>query len=237
MKKLGIIGGLGPMATVYFLQLLTQMSDASIDQEHMEIYMISRPSIPDRTGYILGRNDKSPAEEMIEVGRQLKSAGAEILTMPCITGHFFLGEIEKAVSIPVINAVKETVRYLRSRKIERVGILATDGTIKSGLFQNALRDQKIESIVPDENGQRKVMDIIYREIKAGRHVDMETFVSVSGDLRQNGAEVILLACTELSLLKRDRQIGNGYLDVMEILSAKAVKSCNHLKTEYKELIT
>ena len=97
MKKLGIIGGLGPMATAYFLQLITQMSDAATDQEHMEIYVISKPSIPDRTDYILGLSDRSPAEEMSAVGAQLKSLGAELLAMPCVTGHYFHQEIEKNV--------------------------------------------------------------------------------------------------------------------------------------------
>lgn len=225
------------MASAYFLQLITQMSEAATDQKHMEIYMISRPSIPDRTGYILGLSDKSPATEMTEVGKQLKLLGAELLAIPCITAHYFYEEIEMNVGIPMINAVEETVDYLRQRKIRRVGILATDGTIKSGLFQCAMKNQTMESIVPDAAGQKMIMDIIYKNIKAGRQVDMESFEYVSECLRKEGAEVLLLACTELSLLKRDCQIGKGYLDVMEVLAAKVVENCTRLKPEYNELIT
>ena len=237
MKKLGIIGGLGPMATAYFLQLLTQMSDAAVDQEHMEIYMISRPSIPDRTNYILGLSDKSPVIEILETGKQLKMLGTELLAMPCVTGHYFYKEIENNVGIPMINMVEETVEYLHSRKIGRVGVLATDGTIRSGLLQYAIESRGLETIIPDEAGQKKIMDIIYRDIKAGRQPSMKNFKSVSEYLWKEGAEVLLLACTELSLLKRDCQIGKGYLDVMEVLAATAVKACAQLKPEYRELIT
>lgn len=224
------------MATAYFLQLLTQMSSAGTDQEHMEIYVISRPSIPDRTNYILGLGEKSPVPEMIAVGSRLKMLGADLLAMPCITGHYFHREIEQGVGLPMLNAIEETAVYLKSRKIKRAGILATDGTVKSGIFQEALEKQGVESLIPDIDGQKKVMDIIYKEIKAGKPVNRDNFERVSENLRLKGAEVILLACTELSLLKRDYPVGKGYLDVMEVLAAKAVRICNRLKEEYEELI-
>ena len=237
MKRLGIIGGVGPMATAYFLQLLTQMSDADIDQRHMEIYMISKPTIPDRTDYILGVSSKSPAIEMAGVGKQLKLLGAELLAIPCITGHYFHRELEQRTGLPIINAVNETVDYLRGRKASRVGIMATDGTIKSRLFQDIMDEFGIESLVPEQEEQKAVMDIIYKDIKAGKPANQEKFQEVSKQLRRRGAEVILLACTELSVPKRDHQIGKGYLDVMDVMAAKAVASCNQLKKEYRELIT
>lgn len=85
------------MATAYFLYLLTRMSRAEKDQEHMEILMHSKPSIPDRTSYILGSSDENPAEEMIALGRELRSIGAELLAIPCITAHYFHEELEKVL--------------------------------------------------------------------------------------------------------------------------------------------
>lgn len=237
MKNLGVIGGLGPMATAYFLQLLTQMSDAATDQEHMEIYMISRPSIPDRTKYILGESPDSPLPKMADAGKKLKQMGADLLTIPCITAHYFSGELEAETGLPVVNAVKETVDYLHSRNIEKVGLMATEGTVRSLLFQKALEQQKISMIVPGKEEQKKLMDIIYLEIKAGKEADMKAFAEVSEDLKKKGAEVILLACTELSLIKRDYQLGAGYLDVMEVLASKSVQLCNRLDPKYQELIT
>ena len=93
------------MATAYFMELLTRMSDAKTDQEHMEVIIYSKPSIPDRTGYILGKSEKSPLPDMLSVGEKLRTAGAELLAMPCITAHYFYEELEKRLGVPVINGL------------------------------------------------------------------------------------------------------------------------------------
>lgn len=235
MKKLGILGGLGPMATAYFFQLLTQMSDARTDQEHMEIVLYSKPSIPDRTKYIIGESKMNPVEDMAAVGKKLKEMGADILAVPCITAHFFHQELEEKIGLPIIHAIEETALYLMEEKISRVGILATDGTIQSGLFQNALKRCGISYFVPKEESQKKLMEIIYNEIKAGDKINMSLFQQISKELFDQGAEVILLACTELSLIRKDYDLSAGYLDVMEVLARKAVKSCNRLREEYIQL--
>ena len=111
--------------------------------------------------------------------------------------------------------------------------MATDGTIKSRLFQDIMDEFGIESLVPEQEEQKAVMDIIYKDIKAGKPANQEKFQEVSKQLRRRGAEVILLACTELSVLKRDHQIGKGYLDVMDVMAAKAVASCNQLNFTLK----
>ena len=236
MKTLGVIGGLGPMASVYFLQLLTQMSDARTDQEHMEILMYSKPAIPDRTKYIIGESEDNPVPEMIMAGRKLKEMGADILAIPCITAHYFHKELEDEIGIPIIHAVEETVSCLGEKQVTRVGILATDGTIRSGLFQKALEQRGIGSVLPEAESQKKVMEIIYQQIKTGKNVDLESFCRISEELSGHGAQVILLACTELSLIKRDHDLPAGYLDVMEVLAHKAVESCNRVRKEYRWLI-
>ena len=229
MKKLGVLGGLGPMATAYFLQLLTEMSDAKTDQEHMEIILYSKPSIPDRTKYIIGESEINPVDDMVAVGKKIKEMGADILAIPCITAHFFHKELEERIGLPVIHAIEETVLYLEKENVSGVGILATDGTIKSGLFQNALKHHRMRSFIPKEDSQKKIMEIIYHEIKAGAGVNMSLFYQITKELFDQGAEVVLLACTELSLIKKDYDLPAEYLDVMEILARKAVQSCNYIK--------
>ena len=236
MKTLGVIGGLGPMACAYFLQLVTQMSDAQTDQEHMEILLYSRPSIPDRTKYIIGESEDNPVPDMAAAGRKLKEMGADILAIPCITAHYFHRELEDEIGLPIIHAVEETITCLEEIKTTRVGILATDGTIQSGLFQNALEQHGIRPILPETDSQKRVMEIIYRQIKAGKSVDMECFYKISEEMTGQGAQVILLGCTELSLIKRDYDLPTGYLDVMEVLARKAVQSCNRVRKEYRWLI-
>lgn len=237
MKALGVIGGLGPMATAYFLQLVTQMTDAGTDQEHIEILLCSKPAIPDRTKYILGESEDSPVPEMVLAGRKLKEMGAGVIAVPCITAHYFHKELEDNIGIPIINAVEETICCLKEEKVSRIGILATDGTIRSELFQRAFAEHNMRSIVPKEESQRNIMRIIYDEVKAGKSVDMEAFRRVAEELSAGGAQVILLGCTELSLIKRDCRLSAGYLDVLEVLSRKAVQCCACVRKEYGRLIT
>lgn len=237
MKTLGVIGGLGPMATAYFLQLVIQMSDAQTDQEHIETIIHSRPQIPDRTRYILGQSEDNPMPQMVKVGKGLVSQGAEVIAIPCITAHFFQKQLEEEIGIPILNAIEETALYLKAAGIEKAGIMATDGTIASGLFQKTLTNHQISCIVPDREGQKQVMHLIYEDIKSGKPVDLSMFENVSEGLFKEGAQVVLLACTELSLIKRDCVIGAGFLDVMEVLARKAVLSCGSLKKDYENLIT
>lgn len=237
MRKLGIIGGLGPMATTYFLYLLTQMSLAEKDQEHMEILMHSKPSIPDRTRYILGLSRENPAPEMIKIGQELKNMGAELLAIPCITAHYFHDELEQGIGLKVVHAVKETGRYLKDEGVDRVGILATDGTVKSRLFENVLSQYGITTVKPGEKSQQLVMDLIYRQIKSGEKGNLDQFIQVGEELFQAGAQVNLLGCTELSLLKRDYPLPAGFLDVLEVLARCAVQECGRFDARYRELIT
>lgn len=224
------------MATVYFLQLITQMSEAGTDQEHLEILLHSKPQIPDRTRFILGQSRESPLPQMTEIGIDLSGQGAELIAIPCITAHYFQEKLEEEIGVPILNAIRETALCLEENKVRKAGIMATDGTIESGLFQRTFAERGIECVLPDPASQRAVMAIIYENVKAGRPVDLAAFERVAADLRGQGAQVILLACTELSLVKRDFPLGDGYLDVLEVLARKAVLVCGHLKREYESLL-
>ncbi len=237
MRKLGIIGGLGPMATAYFLYLLTRMSMAENDQEHMEILMHSKPSIPDRTRYILGFSKENPVQELIAVGRELRTMGAEIITVPCITAHYFHEELEKGIGVRVLHAVRETAEYLRETGVDKVGIMATDGTVQSELFPGVLSSYGIETVNLCEKSQQRIMDLIYRQIKSGKKGNIDEFIQAGEELFAKGTQVNLLGCTELSLLKRDFHLPAGYLDVMEVLARKAVQECGRFDTRFQQLIT
>lgn len=237
MKILGVLGGLGPMASVYFLQLITQMNEAETDQEHVEVILHSKPQIPDRTRYILGQSGDNPVPQMVEAGKGLVGQGAELLAIPCITAHYFQEQLEAEIGVPILNAIEETAVYLKQAGIACVGILATDGTLSSRLFQTCLAEHGISCIMPEDEDQRAVMHLIYGNVKAGKPVEFPLFETVSKGLFVRGAQVILLACTELSLIKRDYVLGAGFLDVLEVLARKAVLCCGNLKKEYESLIT
>ena len=148
MKTLGVIGGLGPMATAHFMELITAMTDAPCDQAHLPMLVYSAPYIPDRTAHILDSSKDDPTPAMEAVGRTLVSAGAEVLTVPCITAHHFLPRLAEALSVPFVNGVEQTVLHLKAHGIEKVGIMATDGTLRSRLFHEALEKEGLCPVVP-----------------------------------------------------------------------------------------
>lgn len=237
-KKLGVIGGLGPVATAYFFELVSRMTDAYHDQEHIDINIISKPSIPDRTDYILGRSTESPLSHLIEAGKSLVELGADCIAIPCITAHYFYEELSDGIKAPIIHIIHETVRYLKEHNVKSAGIMATEGTMASGLFQNELLKCNIEPIILSSQSQCLVTSLIYKNVKAGKPVNMEQFNQVKDELKDKGADTIILGCTELSLIKRDENIGSGFIDALEVLAMCSVKFCGaRLKNEYTNLIT
>ncbi|MCL2718195.1 MAG: amino acid racemase [Lachnospiraceae bacterium] len=234
MKKLGIIGGLGPMATAHFLTLITKMSEAEKEQDHIEILLHSRPGIPDRSAFITGKATLSPEADLIELGRKLANSGAEILAIPCFTAHYFMEVIRTAAGIPVIDAIDEVALYLKETGIKSVGILATDGMIESRLYQDKLQKAGSEVILPEAKGQKQIVDLIY-EIKGGRTAGFEKLKELSQPLFADGAELILLGCSELSIIKNGHYLPPEYLDVLEVLARRVVLECGNLRKEYVNL--
>jgi aspartate racemase len=225
------------MATAYFMQLIIEMTQADTDQQHIETCFYSMPSIPDRTSYILGKSKESPLPALIEVGKKLGSLQVDCIAIPCITAHYFHKELEEQIPVPIINGIKETADYLKENRVQTAGLLATDGTVESRLFQKWMGEQGIQVVTPDELHQKQVMKVIYENVKAGKPVDLDAFLEAASSLTKKGAEVNLLGCTELSVVKRDYPLGAGYLDVLEVLASSAVKRCGTLREEYRQLIT
>ncbi len=237
MKKLGVIGGLGPMATAYFYQLVVQMTDAATDQEHFETIIYSNPLTPDRTGFILGRSSEDPMPYLLRSGLELKRQGVDVIAVPCMTAHFFQQRLETELGVKVIHAIREAGRHLKQVGINKVGVIATDGTVETGLFQDAMSQFGIECLTPDASRQKNVMHLIYDDIKAGKPAEMDFFHDISDSLFERGAQAVLLGCTEISLIKRDHELGKGFLDVMEVLAQQSVLTCGKLRKEYEELIS
>ena len=236
--RLGVIGGLGPMATAYYMELMIRMTDAKRDQDHPEVIIMNVPSIPDRTAFILGKSQANPCGPMVELGRQLKGLGCSVVATPCVTAHYFHETLQEQIGLPVIHVIRRTAELLRQAGIRRVGLMATDGTVCSGIFQRQVEEQGMELVLPSEAGQKGVMTLIYDQVKAGIQPDMELFAAIRDDLRCSGAEVIVLGCTELSLLKKAQDLGDGILDALEVLAKESVLACGKpVKPEFDRLFT
>lgn len=236
--RLGVIGGLGPMASAYYLELVIRMTDAKRDQEHPEIILLNIPSIPDRTAYILGRSQESPLEPMVELGKQLKGLGATVLATPCITAHYFHEALQQGIGLPLIHGIRCTAQTLYDAGVRKVGLMATDGTVQSGIFQRQVEELGMELVLPGEEGQRGVMTLIYDQVKAGLEPDMALFAAIRDELRRKGAQAVVLGCTELSLLKKQQELGEGILDALEVLAKESVLACGKpVKAEFDQLFT
>lgn len=225
------------MATALFMKMVIEMTDADTDQDHIEMLIHNCPGIPDRTSYIIGDSCDDPGQPMADIGKHLAKGGADVIAIPCITAGYFYERLSQEIPVPIINTIEETVRYLKVRGITSAGLMATDGTVCSGLFQRELCRGGIEAVLPKEQGQRDVMHLIYDNVKAARPIEMNRFTRVSDELREAGAQVIILGCTELSMIRCDRKLEAGYLDAMQVLARCSVEWCGRLKEEYRELIT
>jgi aspartate racemase len=222
-KLLGILGGLGPMATVYFYEMLTAHTKADTDQEHIDIIISSRATTPDRTAYILGTSDASPIPALVEETKRLTDAGASLIVMPCNTAHYFYEELEKVCLVPMLNIVNETVRFCSERGMKRIGILATEGTIRSGTYSSVCEQYGIEAAIPSEASQGIINEIIYGQIKKGISPDVASFLKVCDGLGE--CDTFILGCTELSLLKKYGLPEGRFTDSLEVLAYSTIKSC------------
>ena len=220
-KMLGILGGLGPMATVYFYELVTRHTKAACDQDHIDIIINSRATTPDRTRFILGQSQDDPFDIMAADAARLVTFGAEMLAIPCNTAHYFYDRLNQTIPVPILNMVEETVRTAKQR-CDKVGILATSGTSETRTYQRQCEAQGLACEVPCPADQQKIMDIIYKDIKQGKPADMQAFCEVSDHLRSAGCGRIILGCTELSLIKRDEHLDSFYIDSMEVLAKHAI---------------
>lgn len=200
-KVIGILGGMGPLATADLFQKITLHTAAACDQEHPRVCIDSNTAIADRTAALL-HGGADPTEEMVRSARRLESIGAELLVMPCNTAHNFHAAVQKSVSIPVLHMIALTRDALKAKGVRRAALLATDGTVETGIYQRSFEGSGIELLCPEGEDQAAVMDIIYNGVKAGDMAhDVSALRRCCEKLLGQGAEVLILGCTELPLAK------------------------------------
>lgn len=235
--KLGIIGGMGPMATVYFMELIVNMTKANCDNDHLEMIVHNIPTIPDRTKYILGNSKESPLPRMMQILESLKRESVSCVAIPCMTAHYFYDELCE-LNVPIIHGLRETALELKRAGVTKVGLMATDGTISSGVFQKILMENGIDVLIPNEIHQQKIMSIIYDDIKAGKTPSYEKFEEIKQYfVRTRGAQAVILGCTELSLIKKAYDLGDGVIDTLEVLAKKSLEVCHKdINEKYEQLI-
>ena len=223
-EPVGVIGGLGPAATVHFLHRVVELTDAQRDQDHVDLLVWQHGSIPDRTAYLLGHGE-SPEPVLVADAVALERAGARFVAVPCNTAVVWVEQMRAAVSIEVLDTVAETVAAAQRAVpgMRRLGVLATDGTLLAGSYATAGDAAGVEVLVPDPDVQREVMSIIYDGVKAGMPVPRSRFDAVVEHLRGRGAEAVALGCTELSVLHGQLGIDDpAVVDSIDALARRVI---------------
>lgn len=226
-KILGVLGGLGPLATVYFMDLIVKMTEAKKDQEHISMIVLNHAAIPDRTEFILDASKPNPLPMMIEDAKKLQSAGADYVVMPCNTAHFFYEQIQHNIDIPMLNIIEETVKFARDEKnVKKLGILATKGTVSAGSYQRMCEKYGIEWAIPSLQDEQSLMNIIYNQVKAGKEINISEFLKIIENMKADGCDAVTLGCTELSVINKDFALGrDDVIDSLEVLARRSIELC------------
>lgn len=198
---LGLLGGMGPGATADVLAKIVEVTPATRDQDHIPIMVRSVPQIPDRSDALLGRGP-SPQDALVEGARSLRAAGADFLAIACNTAHHWYEPVRRAAGVPVIHIAEAVLHDLRPIAPDGpIGLLATAGTLRSGFYQQVLGEAGYQPRTPDARLQAESVDRAIALGKAGRWPEARRAIDAAVQmLREAGADVIVLACTELPMI-------------------------------------
>lgn len=226
-KAIGILGGMGPLATADLFQKIVLLTDAQTDRDHIRVYIDSNANIPDRTAAILSEGE-DPVPEMAKALRNLEVCGADCVIMPCNTAHYFLPRLQAMTELPFLSILTAAADACKARfPGKTVGILGTTGTLSANLYQTALTDAGVSYLIPEEAEQAALMRVIYDGVKAGKSPEayQVDFLSVLRGMAKRGAEVFLLGCTELPLAAEALGIPYPTVDPTAELARAAIRFC------------
>ena len=224
-KTIGILGGMGPEATADLFYRIVKATPVERDQDHPRTIVYSNSKVPDRTPSITGGGE-SPLPEMLMAAKGLEGAGADFLIIPCNTAHYFIEELRSELGIPVLHMIDMTARHGAREypDAKTVGLIATDGTLRSGIYEKFFGEAGMKVHVPIPELQSRAMDAIYKHIKKG---DLETgrkiSLDVARDLVGRGADLVICGCTEISLVLKDGDIAVPVVDPLQVLAEVAVR--------------
>jgi aspartate racemase len=231
--KVGVVGGVGPAATVDFLSKIVRNTPASCDQDHIKLLIEHNPQIPDRTENLIGEG-ADPTVSLYATCKRLEDGGAGLIAIPCNTAHAFVERIQPYLGVPIVNMLRVTASYLRDAfpGLRDVGVLATSGTVESGVYRKALEAEGLRQVAPEPALQARVMEAIYGEhgVKAGfttGQCQADISAAIEG-LIAAGVGVIVLGCTELPLLLPDGEFTSAsgarvrLVDPTDVLARRCV---------------
>lgn len=201
MAIIGILGGMGPMATADLFTKIIQNTPATCDQEHIRIIIDNHPQIPSRADAIL-RGTESPLPLLIESAKLLETAGATFIVMPCNTAHYWYDQIQEHINIPLLHIIENAAAQIKNNHQDLSGkimLLATDGTVKTKMYQKAFASQNMVLLTPHESDQ-KIIDNAITQVKAGKIGEIPEFLQLIDKYAASGIKAFIGGCTEIPLL-------------------------------------
>ena len=228
-KTIGILGGMGPLATADLLIKITTATEAACDNEHIRVYIDSDAAIPDRTGAIL-HGGPDPVPEMLSALRNLEKCGADCVIMACNTAHYFLPRLQAETNTPILDMLQITAeRCAELFPGKTAALLGTTGTLQTGIYNRALEKAGVDFLLSDEEQQAFLMHLIYDVVKATRPMqpEEENWSRLLRQLRERGADYFILACTELPIVANTLQDEGPFVDPTAELARASVLFCGY----------
>lgn len=226
-KILGVIGGMGPLASQLFYKMIIEHTQGEKDQDHIDMVLLNHATMPDRTECIMNDEVDTLLLELEKDVRFLETGGVDYGVIPCNTCHVVLEELQKKTDIELINMIRVTVEQVAKihGKGAKVGIMATTGTVKMELYQKECEKQGLIPVIPKPSNQQLVMKVIYEGIKKGGEINYDDFETVEMEFRDQECNCVIMACTELSWFKERYQLSDYFVDAMKVTAEKAILLC------------
>jgi len=225
-KSVGILGGMGPEATVDLMSRIIKATPAKDDRDHIRMLVDNNPQVPSRIEALEKGGGASPVPCLQEMARRLALWGVDFLAMPCNTAHYYHPQIQQAVSIPLLNMLDLSAAAIRQccPEARTVGLLASTASVRLQLYAPALGRQDLRLLTPAPGAQEALMSTI-RQIKAGVNPNgvVSTLQQTADSLIQAGADVLLVACTELSIVSDRLRVARPWLDSAQVLAEAVVR--------------
>ncbi len=222
-KVVGIIGGMGPEATVDLMRRIIRLTPALDDQDHVRCIVDNNPKIPSRIKAIIDGDGKDPVPTLVDMAKRLELWGADFLAIPCNTAHYYYDEISNAVHIPVLNMVDLLVEILLKEHSlsKKIGLLASPAIRMTKLYETRFASVGLDPVYPDKKSEDDLFKVI-RMVKSGKTGEdvLDAYKAVCSHLKSKGADIAIIACTELSALKCNPPIQT--IDAAQVLAQRIV---------------
>ncbi len=219
MYKLGVIGGMGPLATVKFYDKVVLNTDAHNDNEHIDLVVLNHSTMPDRTRCIIEKKDLEFLNIIKKDLEILDNIGVDVVAIPCNTSHYFYDEFSKYTNLKIINMIEETILEIKRRGVKQVAVFGTIGTLNSKVYDKYAQKYGIEVKELSTEDKNSVMDIIYN-IKETNNLENKEFIEILNKYCDKDT-IGIIACTELSLLDICKSINT--IDALDVLVNKSIE--------------